>query len=226
MHETKAKVAKLCALKDKIQDFMDLAMCSDLSDKMSVEQAGEFIDMIKDLYDAEKNAWKACYYKKMVEGMEPPTEEERKRYMQGPMGYDNWRYSSGRFAPSGHGHYAGYMMDEEIYGPDKDMMYGYTSGDRGGNYGSRSMTASSDTSGYHGNPEIDRYGRAYSEWNNARRHYTETKSATDKSEMDMRAKEHLNNSILSMKELWKNGDVELRKEIKKDLTALINEMPA
>ena len=55
-------------------------------------------DMIKDFSETEKNCAKKCYYEKMTERL---CEEE----MNERMGYDNWRYSSGRFAPKGHGTY-------------------------------------------------------------------------------------------------------------------------
>lgn len=237
MHETKEKTKKLCEMKEKIQNYMDMVMCSDLSDKMSVEQAGQFIDMIKDLYEAEKDAWKACYYKKMVEGMEPMSEEDRKKYKDGPFGYDNWRYSSVRFAPTGHGHFAGYM--EEPYMPEymnEDMRYGdisgYSSSGRGRSGDSSSSSDSSSRSssqsgsyGYNGMND-SRYGRAYNEWRNSRRHYTETNDKHDKEEMDMHAKESLMDATASMRELWKAGDPELRKHIKQTLQSLIQEMPA
>lgn len=225
MYEMKEKTKNLCEINEKISELMLTIMCSN-PNSVNLEQAGMLIDMIKDLWESEKNAWKSCYYKKMVEGMEPPTEEELKEYMHGPMGYDNWRFKSGKFAPTGRGHFAGYMMDEEIYGPENDMMYGYRSGDGSpsGGMGTR-RPYEMNPSGYSHNPMRDRYGRAYAEWDDARKHYTQTNSKEDKDKMDMHAKESMRDAMASMKELWKGGDTELRKEIKKDLTALISEMP-
>lgn len=231
MHETKEKVKKLCSMNEKIQNYMDMIMCSDLCDKMSIEQAGEFIDMIKDLYEAEKNAWKACYYRKMVEGMEPMSEEDRKKYQDGPFGYNNWRFSSGRFAPTGHGHYAGYTEEPFISEyMSEDMRYGdlsgYTNSGKRGDGNSQRNSNQDGSYGYNGMNNMDsRYGKAYNEWRNARRHYTQTNAKEDKDEMDMHAKEHMADAATSFRELWKSGDPELRKAIKQNLQSLIQEMP-
>ena len=65
------------------------------------DEAGKVIDMIKDLAEAEEKGWKACYYKTIIDDMYSYDQNDR-------MGYDNWRYSSGRFAPKGKGHYSGF----------------------------------------------------------------------------------------------------------------------
>lgn len=219
MHEMKKKVENICKVSDKIIDFMVAATGSGSCDGLDLSQAAAFIDMIKDLSESEKNLWKACYYKKMVEGMEPPSEEEMKKWSEhsSRYGYDNWRFTSGRFAPKGHGHYAGYKMDEDVYGDEYSDLYGYTPSRMIGDMG-------------HNNPTDyragnDRYGRAYKEWDTSRRHYTESKSVEDKDEMDRHAKEHLMDTAASIREMWKHGDPELKKEIKKQMTALVGEMP-
>ena len=70
---------------------------------------GEVVDMIKDLADAEYHARIA---KAMEEAEEDDKEEEKyllKRFKEeygddeGRRYYDEWRYSSGRFAPKGRG---------------------------------------------------------------------------------------------------------------------------
>lgn len=59
------------------------------------------IDMIKDLCEVEKDCKKACYYHLLCEDLVEDELEENER-----MGYDNRRYSSGRYAPKGKGHYS------------------------------------------------------------------------------------------------------------------------
>lgn len=66
------------------------------------DELGKAIDMVKDLAEAEKAAWEKCYYAELVEEMEE--EEEWLKKEGHRMGYDRWRYSSGRYAPKGHGH--------------------------------------------------------------------------------------------------------------------------
>lgn len=194
MHKTKEDIVRLCEMRKSIEEYTCALMKCEGQGAPSVEQGRQWIDMIKNLYEAEKDAWKACYYRKMVEGMEPMNPEMLRECMerldyQGPMGYDNWRYASGRFAPKGHGTRtrSGYMPD-----PDYDS----------------------------------KYGDAWSQWKRSRKHYTETNNKADKDEMTLHAKEHLNDSINSIRELWKNSDPELRKMIKSNLSSLVGELPA
>lgn len=66
-------------------------------ENVNTEELGEVVDMIKDLAEA-------CYYCSVTDAMD---EYE-------PMGYDRWRYASGRFAPKGRGTYG--------YTPEHDSM--------------------------------------------------------------------------------------------------------
>lgn len=73
-------------------------------EQVCTEELGEAIDMIKDLAEAEKAVWEKCYYEKITEAMEEEKEEIEQWKKSDRMGYDRWRYSSGRFAPTGRGH--------------------------------------------------------------------------------------------------------------------------
>ena len=88
---------------------------------------GEVVDMIKDLADAEYHARIA---KAMEEAEEDDKEEEKyllKRFKEeygddeGRRYYDEWRYSSGRFAPKGRGMRRGF--DETPYWHMTPEMY-------------------------------------------------------------------------------------------------------
>lgn len=129
----------------------------------------DVVDMIKDLNEAE---YYAIIAKEMKEAKEEEKDDEKselremRKMMSGGrgdrMGYDNWRWRNGRFAPKGRGHRTrmGYVPpmvempywedDMNEYGPefmdDVYMRSGYTSGrnggssrgnNRGGDYGSR-----------------------------------------------------------------------------------------
>ena len=101
---------------------------------------GEVVDMIKDLADAEYHARIA---KALEEAEEDDKEEEKyllKRFKEeygddeGRRYYDEWRYSSGRFAPKGRGMRRGFdetpywHMTPEMYRDmdiDMDRMYSY-----------------------------------------------------------------------------------------------------
>lgn len=126
--------------------------------EVDTEEAGQVIDMIKDLCEAKEKVVKTCYYKSIVKAMEKAEEEEEK-YKEfekhrmesgeedgwGRMGYRG-RDSLGRFVHRpGRGRSAGYTpymyMMEDLYDDEYDfpemMNYrmGY-SGGRGGNSGS------------------------------------------------------------------------------------------
>jgi len=70
----------------------------------------------------------------------------------------------------------------------------------------------------------DRYGLAYEEYKEARKHYTETKSDTDKAEMDMHIREHVSDTLSTMMDMYHAADPELRKRIKADITKLAADM--
>lgn len=205
IESTEEKTKEACELAKNILCFVSAEAKTDLG-AINLDQAGALIDMYKDLCESEKNHWKACYYRKMVEGMEPPSEEELREYGEGPMGYDNWRYpSSGRFARTGRGTRYGYE-------PSHDMMPQFMHDDM-----RKPITWDQND---------DRYGKAYKDWMRARKHYTETNSQRDMDEMTLHAKEHVADVMTSIREMYKNANPELKKELKKDLTTLVGEMPA
>lgn len=207
MHEMMEKVNKICEMKEKLVT----AMADQLNmgvQNVNTREAGEVIDMIKDLAETEEKCWKACYYKSIVKVMEEY--DEGREYMDPDdrRGYDHWRYSSGRFAPSGRGHYSsGYRpmdgdkwaepMHMEPWMADGQNRMGYTPSMRGMKY--------------------DKYTRA-------RRGYDEHKDASSKSQMDESAKEYVIDMAESVREMWRDADPALRKEIKNHFVALTGEM--
>lgn len=70
-----------------------------------------------------------------------------------------------------------------------------------------------------------RYGKPYREYLDARKHYTETKSARDKEDMEMYANEHMMDTIGTIREMYRTAEPDLRKRMKADLTKLVGEMP-
>lgn len=210
----------ICELKNHLITF---AKEHQECDAASIPVYGEVIDMIKDLYEAEKDCWKACYYKEMVEAMKEEKEESR-RY-----GYDHYRYSSGRFAPKGHGHYSGYRpMDPRDPNmiPEWDMSpwpYGY----RNPMGRDNNQTGNPDQRGSnrYGFP-MDEWATPYERYMESRRHYHESKSPEDRKEMEQHAKEHVEETMNSIRDIWEESSPELRKEMKKNLTNLVNSMPA
>lgn len=232
MEEAKKYSKDLCEMKEKL-------LCAAKSElergiqNVNTHEMGDVVDMIKDLAEAEEKCWKACYYKHVVHAMEEESKEMER------MGYDNWRYSSGRFAPTGHGHRSGYRPGEDIdpwmmaegFGGDPmstNMGYSYTGG-RGGDgdgHSSRGNQNGSDSHGtsgrmgYIGSPRGDHYDR----YTKARMGYHQSKDAINKERMDSSAREYVVDIAESLKEVWNDADPAMRKEIRNKMTALCNEM--
>lgn len=123
------KLKDLNEIKHRLIDWTKTETVKGFETPEEVEVLGEVVDMIKDLAEAEEACMEACYYETVTEAM---TEDER-------MGYDRWRYASGRFAPKGRGTY-GYtperMMPADGYVTGgAEMPYNGTYS--GGRYNSR-----------------------------------------------------------------------------------------
>ncbi len=229
MHEIEMKLRDICEMKEKFISWSKEEMEKG-KDCVDTQEMGDVVDMIKDLADAEKNIWKACYYKTVVHAMEEYDEESDD---DDRMGYDNWRYSSGKFAPSGRGHFAGYPMKKDrsrnpgtFY--DRDDSMGYPEGQ---DYGIRGMD---NMQGYPTMPKTHlsqtgpnvttRYGYPYDEWNEARRNYTESHSDSDKKMMEHKAMEHATGAVESLRHIWKEADPALKEKLKKELKPLTDEL--
>ena len=225
----KEYIKKLCEVKCDLLDFL----CGEVEAKgfhcMDTEETGEVVDMIKDLADAEKNCYKAEYYKTIVEAMEEADEEEEammKLAMRERMGYTPHRSgSTGRYT-SRPGYVPMWMMDDEDFVGQMDWegpRMGYTpSGAGNRSQSGNNIPNMGGRGGY--NNGMSRYGLPYEEWRDARRMYTETKSPEDKQRMDEHANEHIMASITSLREVFKASDPETKRRVKQDLSSLVNEM--
>ena len=204
-----------CSLICKLKAEFDKGL-----DCVNTAEAGEVTDMIKDLAETKRNLCEAMYYESVIEAMDSVDEE---RY-----GYNPNRYASGRYAPTGYGR-KGYRMrpyldpepyiDNYLKNPNEirdNIRMGY-------DIGGRSDMHMQDSYRRMDNWD-DRYGKAYNEYKNSRRYYTETKSPTDKHEMETHATEHIMDTVATVKEIYKSSDPELRKKIKEDITKLVGEM--
>jgi len=178
----------LCGLYTKILDATNAQVSNGL-DSVDTHELSEAVDMIKDLAEAKKDCYKACYYKTVTEAMEQSAQ----------LGYREKVYP--RY--------------DESYFPD----------DRTSDEIARHWRM-----GYHENVEPrmyrngDRYGLAYEEYKEARKHYTETKSETDKEEMDMHIREHLSDTLSTVMDMYRAADPDLRKRIKADIAKLAADM--
>lgn len=244
LSEAIEKCKELKELKEKLTDCLNGELSAKGAAGLDAQEAGEVVDMIKDLAETEKLCMEALYFQKVVEAM---TSYEEPRYGEsmgyaGGMGYNNNRYASGRYAPSGHGNmtmgYIPYMENQEIMGYSS----GGSRGGQGGNSGGSSSSSSGGSSGGSGSgggsgggrsgyfmpdgniSEETPYGRAYNEYKRRRKYYTATNSPEDKREMEMNAEEHINSSIATIRDIWKDADTSLKKRMKDDFTKLLNDM--
>lgn len=140
MEKTKMKVEELGDIKKQLMSALKSQMGN--LDNLDTKEAGEVVDMIKDLAEAEAYCWKSTYYETVIKAMEES--EKEPHYGESRMGYDNWRYSDGRYAPTGHGHMSGYIRDlndthphETWTKPMMDDRYGYPHTAQTGNRVSR-----------------------------------------------------------------------------------------
>lgn len=225
MHDIEMKVEELCKMRKTLSSWMNEEIDKG-KECVNTEEAGDVVDMIKDLAEAEEKIWKACYYKQIVKAMHEAEEKEKGMPWYMSMlrsGYDHWRYpSSGRFASTGHGERYGWH-DPMMYGSIDDfeaMRYGYDD-TRERQHEARRGTGMMGYNDYMGSP---RYGESYDRYENAKRNYTSSHSAKDKETMDMHASEHIKDSMNTMRDIWKDADPNLRKKMKADLTTLVNEM--
>ena len=73
----------------------------------------------------------------------------------------------------------------------------------------------------HHDPEVEHYGRSYSDWRRARRNYTATHSEVDRASMEATGGKYLTTTIEAMREMWDNADATLKKRMKDELTNFI-----
>lgn len=225
MHETKEKIKKICEMKEKLTCWAH-GEVEKGKEQVCTEEMGKVIDMIKDLAEAEEKCWKACYYKKLIEEMEfepmMGLDAEDLEHLA-RMGYDHYRYSSGRFAPKGRGHYSrsGYMMPEMPRTVD-DFRMGEMADY--GRYGYDGRSGASSRSGSMSDGRGSTHSQAYDRYKNAWRHYTETGDPEDKSKMSEHAKEHAAETVETMRDIWQNADPDLRRQLKSNMVSLVNEM--
>lgn len=197
-------------------------------ERINTEELGQAIDMIKDLAEAEKLCQEACYYQSIVEAMEESSKDDR----DGRYGYH------GRVFPRPIEPPYIYYEDGGTF-PNARMGFPRSSS-RSANNGSSHRSRDSmgrfkpsGRSGYDdgemwddGRDEWDdpRYGEAYNAYRNARKHYTESHTQTDKEMMDRKANEHIADTVTTIREMWKDADPALRKRMKADFSTLLNEM--
>lgn len=101
LEEETKPIKKMCEkLMDSVNHELDKGI-----ENVDTKELGEAIDMIKDLYEAKKEMYEACYYKQIMEAMEEHDFEDEEEIMdEGRRGYRGQpRSQSGRFMSRGDG---------------------------------------------------------------------------------------------------------------------------
>lgn len=185
---------------------------------VNTEEAGEVIDMIKDLAEAEEKCMKACYYKKVIEAMDDWDGEMPEEF---EMIFDEDDHGRRGYNPNRSSRTGRYMSRSSSNRSNRAMRgYPMNPDDR------RDRDADERPYDDDGNPVMntERFGRPYNEYRAMRRNYTETHADKDKMAMDKHAKEHIDDTVSTMKDIWNTSDPELRKKMKSDLTNLLATM--
>lgn len=233
MHKVNEHIEKAECLQDKILQCLESL---DLSCDSNKETFYYLADISKDLAELMEKESKAAYYKCLAKGMKESEEEKELLLKMGipkhevaMMGYDNWKYASGRYAPKGKGHYVGHSTSG--YTPAGEPIVG----DFNGMYENAFRNAEIHDPtfqdmfpmGYTGNMDnANRTGRGdhYDRYLDSRRHYTETKKDEDKQRMHDDARAHVKNVEYTMRDMWKDADPALKRDMKSSLQSLLNEM--
>ena len=59
-------VSKICSIKNQVVEHIEHEMDERGLDRINIRDMGEFADVVKDLSEAEKDYWKAQYYRNLV----------------------------------------------------------------------------------------------------------------------------------------------------------------
>lgn len=227
MHKTIEEVNKLCEIQKKLTEMLEcevnegkeyMALCAD--------KVGEISDMVKDMAEAAKDTMKKKYYEMLICDM---MREDEEMDEVGRMGYDNRRYSSGKFAPKGKGRYVGhgsnlrmgypwphnmrpydplpFFEDEDMHDMSRDYRMGYPINDI-----YRDFTEMKPSE----------KGRLYDEYQMARKHYTSSHDEKDHRDMDDKIIEHTMEASETMGEMWRDASPETRKQMKMSLGKLLD----
>lgn len=201
------------------------------------EQAELFKMVMCGLSEFVNTEYKATIIDEMKEAKE---EEElmSKMGMSERMGYNRRRYANGRYAPKGvgrMGYYPDMEMEDDYMAEYLDnpmafianMRAGYNNG--GNNIGGQNGRSGNLDNGGHmmgyGNGRMhnpSRHGENYDMYREHRRHYTETENPDDKMKMDKKAEESYHDSLDVFRELWRDGDQQLKTKMRNDIQTFIN----
>lgn len=195
-------------------------------------------DNLKDCMEAVKEAICADKEYREVEEMDEYGDMEKFEKMLSVgnerMGYDRWRYKSGRFAPKGRGHRSGYtpylhmmddMYDDEPFMPElTNYRMGYPvsrDGMRSRDMGEHYDRSDDGRTGRSGN---SRYGKSYDRYDTARRHYHDSKDMESMKEMEESFGDILDDFGEIADDTWKDLTPEQKNKQKPKINQMIQKL--
>lgn len=69
-----------------------------------------------------------------------------------------------------------------------------------------------------------KHGQIFDDYMKYKRYYTETKSPSQKDEMDAKANEYVGETVSTIRDIWRDADPEMRRKLKAEFVKLVNEM--
>ncbi len=200
MHEDLTQVSEL---KKRLISELANYMSGDLSN-VDTHEAGEIVDIIKDLAEIEhlcastdKDDAEKEYYESVTDAMTEAKYDNILGYTPNPSARIMPRPMSSMRTP-------GATYEQSMIGDYMRDAYGdFPQGENSGN---------------------NRYGQAYKEYAQAKRFYTETHDERDRENMRTQADQHISDMITSVKDIWRNADPDHKKQMKADLTAFVNQL--
>lgn len=212
MHKSMEKFNDICELKADILKKISSENADGLPrDEQGVAILGEYVDMVKDLAEAEKSCQEACYYEAVVQAM-----EDSDMVGNGRMGYNPNRNRMGQYSDGRAGN-GGDMRSDSNSGRSQ-------SGSRRGYRDPYMRMMDEDMWGEDDMERDPRHGEAFNRFRSAKRHYTQTHSEKDRQEMKEHANEHMAETMMTLREMWEDADPDLKKRMKADLSKLTSEM--
>lgn len=175
-------------------------------EQFDTKTCGEVSDIIKDMAEAAKECYEACYYKTVIEAMSGGRDPA---YDAGSYGYNHRHMSNGEFAGAGKGHYVrGYNR-----GPYMDQMPYVDAYVHDPDFKGHMMSMGYEDANHILN---SRDGEIYDNYRNAKRHYQDSKSAKDKEKMEEHCMKYMQNTLHNLKAMWEDSDPMLKSRMKRD----------
>lgn len=210
MHDTKIKTEELGKMKEKLVYYAKGELEKQVSD-IDTEELGEVVDMIKDLAEAEEKCWKSCYYRTVIKSME---ESDDMHSRMSEFGKNMRMWLDAEYADDDS--YGGMEYDSQAMGDNKAY---YTKPRM--NLNMRNRMRREERNMRDNEPRI---ARTYDGYEQAKKFYTTSKSPKDKEEMNMRANDHIKETIMTVKEMWDDADPELKRKMKNEFSDLLSMM--